>query len=112
MFQTPISVPPQVIPFDFGDDPLVAGDQVNLQCTSNKGDMPILFQWSYQSTDLGTGTHSGVRITKLGPRTSVLMITELDPNIHLGAYTCSAKSIAGSSNYTALLKEIMSSLNI
>jgi len=86
---------------------LVSGDQVNLQCNSNKGDLPIQFQWSYQSTNLSTESHSGIRIMKLGPRTSVLMITELNPSQHLGAYTCTAKSAAGTSNFTAYLKAIM-----
>ena len=85
----------------------MSGDPVNLQCNSNQGDLPISFQWSYQSGNLSTESHSGVRIMKLGPRTSVLMITELNASQHLGAYTCTAKSAAGSSNYTAVLKAIM-----
>ncbi len=87
----------------------MAGDQVNLNCNSNKGDLPITFQWSYQSTELSTEGHSGVRITKLGPRTSILTIVELNSSQHLGAYTCTASSTAGSSNFTAVLKHIMGS---
>jgi hypothetical protein len=100
-------VPPEIIPFQFGSD-IVSGEQVNLQCTSTKGDLPIQFHWSYQSSDLNpSNSQNGVSIIKMGPRTSALIIAEVNANRHIGHWTCSASSPSGVSNFTAELKEVM-----
>lgn len=34
-------VPPQVMPMDFGDEPINTGDSIGIQCMANKGTVAI-----------------------------------------------------------------------
>jgi len=90
---------------------VIHGAYITLQCNAAIGDLPIQILWSHSSNQ-SIGSDSGMRTMKLGPRTSVLIIDSISSQ-NLGAYTCTAKSGAGSSNYTATLKSVMgtSSLN-
>ena len=97
-------MPPQISEFQF-EDPVIHGAYITLQCNASLGDLPIQILWSHSSNQT-IGSDSGLRTMKLGPRTSVLMIDSITSQ-HLGAYTCTAKSAAGSSNYTAALKAVM-----
>jgi len=98
------SVPPQISEFQF-EDPVLEGSYVTLQCNAPIGDIPMQLHWSHSSNQT-IGSDSGLRTMKLGPRTSTLIIDSITSQ-HLGAYTCTAKSFAGSANYTAMLRDVM-----
>ena len=98
---------PLIAPFSFGDDEaLNAGDFVVVQCSAVKGDSPLSLRWAFQSRPLSPDTHpqsvSGLTVTALGERISVLSIQSVSA-AHNGEYTCTAENPAGVANYTATL---------
>lgn len=96
------SVPPQVMPFSFGDDPSNYGESIGAQCMVTKGDLPIDILWSISSQPIVSGEQS-FTITRLNSRTSTLNIEYLDA-IHRGIIKCVASNAAGSAEYSALLE--------
>lgn len=87
---------PHINPFDVEDE-VNNGDSVQLQCHVSKGDRPLTISWSFHGEELSS--HMGIETTKLGDRSSVLIINSAMA-AHTGNYTCTATNRAGSSNYT------------
>nr|CAH7736157.1 unnamed protein product [Callosobruchus chinensis] len=95
-----VNVPPQITPFDFGEDIVNSGDSVSLVCTVHKGDLPINLSWLHNNVSIGY-LH-GVQITKAGKKASTLTIDSANEE-HIGAYTCMAENKAGFSRHSAEL---------
>lgn len=93
-------VPPQILPFSFGEEIVNAGDYATVQCAVVKGDSPISIEWHFNNTDIGQ--REGVFISKSGTRASALTIEAVREE-NSGAYTCKAKNAAGFTNHTAYL---------
>ena len=94
-------VAPIITPFSFDDEAMNAGDLVVIQCSAAKGDSPMILSWYFHGHQV-TSDQSGISINKLGDRISVLSIQSVTAG-HNGDYTCSAKNLAGTANYTATL---------
>lgn len=91
-------VPPQIIPFDFGDEKINILDMILTTCTANKGDLPIELRWLFNG-ELIT-TNDGVLISRTSQRISTLSIESVLGR-HNGKYTCIASNSAGVAKHSA-----------
>lgn len=94
-------VPPQILPFSFGDEPVNYGESIGVQCMINKGDLPIDIRWTLNAAPIVNAEHS-VTVTKLNSRTSTLNVEYLD-GAHRGLYKCVASNRAGEVEYATHL---------
>ncbi|KAJ8967482.1 hypothetical protein NQ314_002796 [Rhamnusium bicolor] len=95
-----VNVPPQIIPFDFGEDQINSGDFASLQCSVHKGDLPINISWLHNNISIGY--IDGVMVTKAGKKVSTVTIDSVQEN-HSGEYTCVAENKAGLAKYSVNL---------
>lgn len=93
-------VPPQIVPFTFGDDVSNAGDIVVVQCMVLKGDTPIDIKWFHNN--LPVISENGLTIMRTSPRIISLNIDAVRGN-HRGVYRCVATNKAGSDEYLSEL---------
>lgn len=96
----PISVPPSIAPFSFGDIPLNSGVFAQLQCIVTYGDLPINISWSFSGEQIENQV--GISTMKVADRVSLLMINAVMA-YHAGNYTCIASNPAATSTYTTSL---------
>ena len=89
-----------MVPFTFGSGAMNEGAFAQISCVVTEGDEPLKLSWSFHGHNLTTG--SGIQITDIGTRTSILMIHNVGHR-HVGDYTCKASNNAGSSTHTAIL---------
>ncbi|XP_043064009.1 Down syndrome cell adhesion molecule-like protein Dscam2 isoform X13 [Drosophila ficusphila] len=102
-----VMVPPQVVPFDFGEETINMNDMVSATCTVNKGDTPLELYWT-TAPDPTTGvgrlmSNDGILITKTTQRISMLSIESVHAR-HRANYTCVARNAAGVIYHTAELR--------
>ncbi|XP_047019461.1 Down syndrome cell adhesion molecule-like protein Dscam2 isoform X46 [Helicoverpa zea] len=95
-----VMVPPQISPFEFGDEPANAGDTVGVQCMVTKGDTPVNITWHLNGKP--TSEIQGITVTRIGHKSSSLSIDSV-ASVHTGVYTCSAANRAGHANYSTEL---------
>lgn len=96
-----IPVVPQIIPFDFGDLPVHAGQSVQVQCFVSEGDLPITIQWLFNGKHI-EDFHE-VSVTTVGKRSSILSIDSVSYDL-AGNYTCKTKNEAGEALLSAELQ--------
>lgn len=96
-------MPPQILPFEFGDEPANAGDLTSVTCAVNKGDQPLEISWTLNGHALRRNNDLGVTITNINKKTSILNIDSVAA-IHRGLYYCVAKNAAGIANHSAVLE--------
>lgn len=96
-----MAVPPQIVPFDFGDTPINYGEMTTVSCLVAKGDLPLDIFWSLNGVPIVTGTHS-ISLSRMNPRTSFLSVDSLDAE-HGGTYKCMARNGAGHADFAAIL---------
>lgn len=77
------------------------GSFAQLSCIVAEGDEPLDISWSFHGKDITSDT--GITITKIGLRGSVLMIPKVG-HIHTGVYECKADNPAGSTSESVSLK--------
>lgn len=94
------TVPPKITTFNFGDEPLNAGEPASVQCTISGGDWPIDVSWTLNGRSIEE--YLDIATTKFTKHTHVLAIDAVDGH-HAGNYTCRAKNRAGVSEYSAEL---------
>ncbi|XP_052841687.1 cell adhesion molecule Dscam2 isoform X17 [Drosophila gunungcola] len=97
-----VMVPPQIRPFDFGDEASNSGETMGIQCTAIKGDLPINITWVLNNHTLNSGDLDVV-IGRMSSKSSTLNIDYIAAE-HRGVYTCLARNQAGESSYSAELK--------
>nr|NP_001246175.1 down syndrome cell adhesion molecule 1, isoform BP [Drosophila melanogaster]AFH07930.1 down syndrome cell adhesion molecule 1, isoform BP [Drosophila melanogaster] len=97
-----VMVPPQIRPFDFGDEASNSGETMGIQCTVIKGDLPINITWVLNNHTLNSGDLDVV-IGRMSSKSSTLNIDYIAAE-HRGVYTCLARNQAGESSYSAELK--------
>ena len=95
-------VPPQVLPFGFGEETADMGDIASAICVVPKGDLPMDIRWSLNSAAIVHGKN-GFSIVRYNVRTSSLNIDSLS-SFHRGIFKCIATNKAGSSEYVAELQ--------
>lgn len=96
-------MPPQILPFEFGEEPANAGDMASITCAVNKGDQPLNITWIHDGKILKEHNDMGIVLTSINKKTSILNIDSVN-GIHRGTYYCVATNLAGSSNHSAVLK--------
>lgn len=94
----PFSVPPQIIPFEFLDDPINSGDMSSVTCTVNKGDLPIVISWILNGNDVDK--YVGISVIQTNKRISQLSIDSASAE-HAGEYVCVARNSAGTASHSA-----------
>ncbi|XP_037715248.1 Down syndrome cell adhesion molecule-like protein Dscam2 isoform X35 [Drosophila subpulchrella] len=97
-----VMVPPQVLPFSFGESAADVGDIASANCVVPKGDLPLEIRWSLNSAPIING-ENGFTLMRLNKRTSLLNIDSLSA-FHRGVYKCIATNEAGTSEYVAELQ--------
>lgn len=95
------TVPPQIQPFDFGDDVINFDEMATLTCSVTKGDFPIDIIWTFNGKPIRSS--DGINIAKISKRMSSLSI-EAAQDYHSGEYKCIARNKAGEASHTAALK--------
>lgn len=100
-------MPPQIVPFDFGDETINMNEMVSATCTINKGDTPLEVYWTTApEPKLGAArlmSNDGILITKTTQRISMLSIESVHAR-HRANYTCVARNAAGVVYHTAELR--------
>ncbi|KAG5890612.1 hypothetical protein JTB14_005122 [Gonioctena quinquepunctata] len=99
-----VNVPPHIVPFDFGEEPVNSGDVTSIQCTVVKGDFPVNITWFHNNETIHQD--SGVNIFTNGKKISSLSIDNVEER-NRGLYTCLVQNRAGSASYTAELQVIV-----
>lgn len=94
------SVPPQISPFDFGEESLNADEMASVLCSVNKGDLPLNISWDLN----GKLAYKikGVSVLRTNKRISQLSIESVQAE-HSGTYTCTASNSAGTVLQSAYL---------
>lgn len=93
-------VPPQILPFDFGDVPINTDDIVLVNCLVKKGDFPINITWTLNGIDVQDVV--GVSSLNTNKRSNQLSIDSVQAH-HAGEYICRATNPAGFTSYAAML---------
>ncbi|KAI5709459.1 hypothetical protein M8J75_000409 [Diaphorina citri] len=94
-----VHVPPRIVPFSF-EEPIFAGQSIQVACSVSAGDAPIQIGWKLSGVDIPDDF--GIETQSLGRRGSALIFESADSK-HGGNYTCSATNAAGTVHYTATL---------
>lgn len=93
-------VQPQIVPFEFGEQPINSGDMVIVNCAVTKGDLPLKISWLLNGKPVGDVM--GVSVDSTRKRVSQLNIDSVSAE-HAGQYSCLAKNRAGSTTFSATL---------
>lgn len=93
-------VPPQITPFDFGEDEINSDDVVSVTCTVNRGDFPVEIYWTL--SNITVDKISGITVTRTSKKISQLSIDSVQAD-HSGEYTCHAKNSAGIAIHSTML---------
>ncbi|XP_054089329.1 cell adhesion molecule Dscam2 isoform X22 [Zeugodacus cucurbitae] len=97
-----VMVPPQIMPFSFGDEATNSGDSLGVQCSVTKGDLPINITWTLNNQTLKSGDYE-IIIGRMSTKSSTLNIDYIAAE-HRGVYACLATNRAGVSAYQAELQ--------
>lgn len=95
------SVPPQILPFDFGEESVNSGDLASVSCSVHKGDLPINITWLHNNRSVNLV--DGVLVSKAGKKVSTITIDSVQ-YYHSGTYTCLAVNNAGHAEFSAELR--------
>lgn len=93
-------VPPQIMPFEFGEDPVNDLEMVLVTCAVSKGDLPLTIKWYFNGNEILTG-ENGVNLANT-KRSSQLTIESVGHR-NQGNYSCLVKNEAGTVNHTSRL---------
>lgn len=97
---TVFTVLPQILPLDFGEESVNAGDLASLTCSVHKGDLPIDIEWLHNNKSITDA--DGISVSRVNKKISTLSIDSVLAE-HAGEYTCLAKNPAGSTSSSAFL---------
>lgn len=95
-----ILVPPQIHPFDFGDESVFSGELVSATCSVTKGDFPLKISWLFNGNPIDL--MNGVTVGQTNKKVSTLTIDSAD-KVHSGNYQCLVQNAAGKTSYSATL---------
>lgn len=100
LFPFPFTVPPQIIPFEFGEDTVNAQEMVLVTCTVSKGDLPLLIEWYFNGNKVKSGD---IGVTLLNSKRTSQLSIESVSHQNQGNYTCVVRNQAGALNHTSQL---------
>lgn len=95
-------VPPQITPFDFGEDSINEGEGVSVQCSVSKGDYPLNISWTLNGHSIPSNNNYGILIHRASKRVSTLSIDNVQRD-HVGNYTCIVNNLASSTIHATFL---------
>ncbi|XP_069356502.1 cell adhesion molecule Dscam1 isoform X28 [Maniola hyperantus] len=95
-----VMVPPQVMPFEFGEEPVNAQEMVLVTCTVVKGDQPLRLEWYFNENKVKPGD---LGILLLNTKRASQLSIESVSHQNQGNYTCVVTNQAGAMNHTAQL---------
>ncbi|XP_037298235.1 Down syndrome cell adhesion molecule-like protein Dscam2 [Manduca sexta] len=95
-----VMVAPQILPFDFGTEPLNDQEMAVVICTASKGDLPLNITWYFNGKPVKSESN-GIILSNT-KRTSQLTIESVTHH-NQGNYFCIVKNQAGMANHTAEL---------
>ncbi|CAG4948443.1 unnamed protein product [Colias eurytheme] len=95
-------IPPQITPFEFGEEVLNEGETASVSCVMSKGDLPVTFKWRFNGEIINSHNTLGIVLTTISKKTSILNIEAVNA-VHRGSYTCEIRNAAGQTNHTTLL---------
>lgn len=95
------TVPPQIMPFTFGDGVSNFEDSIATQCMITKGDAPLQIKWFLNDEIIWNDMHL-IQLIPIGPKLNALRIDSLNEK-HRGNYTCQVQNRAGVVSYSAEL---------
>lgn len=96
---TIFSVPPQILPFEFAETTVSAGEVTSVTCTVHKGDLPVNINWFHNDKLVDEKYGIFVQSRK---KISSLSIDDVNED-HSGNYTCVVKNTAGMDSYSTEL---------
>lgn len=94
-----LPVPPQILPFEFAETTVRAGEVTSATCTVHKGDLPVNITWYHNNRLVDEKYGTFVQSRK---KISSLSIDDVNED-HAGNYTCVASNTAGLDRYSAEL---------
>jgi hypothetical protein len=94
-------VPPQILPFDFGDEQFNSGDMTSASCSISKGDLPLTIFWIFNGRTVDNG--NGVVVSLVNKRLSTLSIESVQAE-NAGEYSCVATNAAGEGRQSSTLR--------
>ena len=100
VFKLCIAVPPKMMPFTFGDDPLESSQSTTVQCSITTGDFPLNIEWLFNGKPISD--LEDIIVSKISKRAGALSIESVSAK-HVGNYTCIGRNAAGNASYTACL---------
>lgn len=95
------TVPPQIMPFTFGESAFNKGDSTGVSCMIVKGDLPLAIRWRLNGAAIAS--NGDVSVIAVSPKTSVLNIAAVDRE-HRGRVECIASNAAGSARFASDLR--------
>lgn len=95
-----LPVPPRITPFYFEDNPVHAGQYIQITCLAPEGDIPIDIEWELNGKPIGN--FQEISTSKMGKRSSFLTIESVS-HLNAGNYTCRATNKAENFQYVAEL---------
>ena len=94
------AVPPQIHPFDFGEEASNSGDIVMATCLITKGDLPVTMRWTLNNKPVNE--LDGISTTNANKRANQITIESVQDH-HRGEYKCLAENKAGVAEFSAIL---------
>lgn len=103
MIISSFTVRPQILPFEFGEEPANAGDMASISCAVSKGDQPLNITWLLNGRTITRSNDLGIVLTSINKKTTILNIDSVSGK-HRGTYHCVATNPAGTANHSAILE--------
>jgi Down syndrome cell adhesion protein 1 len=95
-----VMVPPQINPFDFGQEAINSGDIIMTTCLVTKGDLPLKIHWTFDNKQITQ--YDGITAVNANKRASQLTIESVQ-DYHRGEYKCIAENKAGVAEFATFL---------
>lgn len=93
-------MPPEILPFSFGEKSRNAGQSVSISCAVVDGDKPITVLWTLNNVKVSP--LMGITTVSLGNSGSILTIPAVTYE-HIGTFTCVAENAAGIATFSSQL---------